>query len=97
MIVEIQVIPRPAGTPDEPYRHVEAAIAVISAAAVTFEVGALGTTFEATPDEAWRISREAHDACLQAGADTVTTLVKMAATATDRGPTIAELTGKFRG
>lgn len=96
MIVEIQVIPRPAGTPDDPYKHVEAAIAVIAGAAVTFEVGALGTTFEAPADEAWQISRAAHDACLRAGADTVTTLLKLAATAADGGPTIAELTGKFR-
>lgn len=96
MIVEIQVLPRPAGTPDDPYRHVDAAIGVIAAAGVTFEVGALGTTFEAPPEVAWRLCRETHDACLGAGAETVMTVIKLSEAADDGGPTIAGLTAKFR-
>lgn len=96
MIVEIQVLPRPAGTPDDPYKHVEAAIAAIAAAGVTYEVGALGTTFEAPADTAWTLSRATHDACLAAGAESVITIVKFAEGAGDTGATIAELTGKFR-
>lgn len=96
MIVEIQVLPRPAGTPDDPYKHVEAAIAVIASAGVTCQVGALGTTFEASPEIAWRISREAHAACLGAGADSVLTVLKLSQTTDDQGPTIDALTAKFR-
>lgn len=96
MIVEIQVLPRPAGTPNDPYKHVEVAIGVIAAAGVPYEVGALGTTFEASPERAWRISQDAHDACLEAGAESVLTVLKLSQAADDQGPTIAGLTGKFR-
>lgn len=96
MIVEIQVLPRPAGTPDDPHRHVEAAIAVIQQAGVTHEVGALGTTFEASPDQAWEVSRAAHEACLASGAESVITMLKLSEAAGDSGPTIARLVGKFR-
>ncbi len=96
MIVEIEVLPRPAGTPDDPYRHVEAAIAAIAAAGVVYEVGALGTTFEAPADTAWALTRATHDACLTSGAESVITIVKLAESAGDSGPTIAGLTGKFR-
>ena len=96
MIVEIQVLPRPAGTSDDPYRHVDAAIAVIQGAGVPYEVGALGTTFEAPADEAWQLSRAVHDACLAAGADSVITNLKLSQAAGDTGPTIAGLVGKFR-
>lgn len=96
MIVEIQVLPRPAGSGDDPYRHVEAAIAVIEAAGVTHEVGALGTTFEAPPDRAWTLCRAAHDACIAAGAESCITMLKLSEAAGDRGPAIADLVGKFR-
>lgn len=96
MIVEIEVLPRPIGTPDDPYKHVEAAIAVIADAGVTYEVGALGTTFEASADAAWALTRATHDACLAAGAESVVTVVKLAESSGDAGPTIAGLTGKFR-
>lgn len=96
MIVEIQVLPRPAGSGDDSYRHVEAAIAVVSGAGVNYEVGALGTTFETTPERAWELSQAAHNACLEAGADSVITVLKLAQAAGDRGSTIAGLTGKFR-
>ena len=97
MLVEIQVLPRPAGTADDPYRHVDAAIAVIQDAGVVYEVGALGTTFEATPDQAWALSRAVHDACLAAGAESVITMLKLSEASGDTGPTIAGLVGKFRG
>lgn len=96
MIVEIEVLPRPAGTPDDPYRHVEAAIAVIQQSGVAHEVGALGTTFEAPAEDAWRISRAAHEACLASGADSVITILKISEAAGDSGPSIGALVGKFR-
>lgn len=95
MIVEIEVMPQPPGTPDNRYRHVEAAIAVIQAAGVTHEVEALGTTYEASPEEAWALARRVHEACLASGADAVVTVIKVAE-AVDGGPTIAGLTGGFR-
>lgn len=96
MIVEIEVLPRPIGSADDPYKHVEAAIAAIAASGVDYEVGALGTTFEAAADMAWALTRATHDACLASGAESVVTIVKLAESAGDAGPTIAGLTAKFR-
>ena len=50
MIAEIQVAPSPAGTAEDPHAHVEAAIAVIQASGLRYEVGALGTTLEGDDD-----------------------------------------------
>ena len=95
MIVEVEVLPHPPGTPEDRYRHVEAAIAAIAAAGVRYEVEALGTTFEAEPDQAWLLVRQVHEAALAAGAESVLTVVKVAQGAAG-GPTMAGLTGKFR-
>ena len=50
VIAEIQVAPSPPGTADDPHAHVEAAIAVIQASGLRYEVGALGTTLEGDDD-----------------------------------------------
>ena len=98
MIVEIQCLPTPAGTPDSPYRHVEAAIAVVAQAGLHFEVGALGTTVEGEPERLWPLLRRVHEACITAGAGSVITVIKLAQAATDSaGPSMDALTGKFRG
>jgi uncharacterized protein YqgV (UPF0045/DUF77 family) len=78
MIVEIEVLPSPPGTADDPYRYVEAAIAVIEHAGMHYEVGALGTTYEGEPDAAWQLARHVHEACLVAGATSVVTIAKFA-------------------
>jgi uncharacterized protein YqgV (UPF0045/DUF77 family) len=96
MLVEIQVLPNPMGTADDPYRHVEAAIGVIQASGLAYEVGALGTTLEGPADDAWSVARQAHEACLAAGAEAVVTVVKLAQSADDGGGRMAELTAKFR-
>ena len=96
MIAEIQVLPTPAGDAARPYANVDAAIAVIQAAEVVHEVGALGTTIEGRPDEIWPLLRRVHEACLAAGAHGVVTVVKVAEGADDGGPGIDDLTGKFR-
>lgn len=83
MIVEIEVLPSPPGTADDPYRHVEAAIAVIERAGLHYEVGALGTTYEGEPEAAWALARQVHDACLVAGATSVVTIAKFAERADD--------------
>jgi uncharacterized protein YqgV (UPF0045/DUF77 family) len=97
MIVELQVLPRPAGTEDDPHAHVEAAIAVLQASGLHAEVSALGTTFEGPPDEVWAALRAAHEATLAAGATFTISVVKLAEGADDAGPTMERLTRKFRG
>lgn len=96
MIAEIQVAPRPAGTTDQPYAHVDAAIAVLAASGLSYEVGAMGTTFEGSPDEVWAVLRAVHEATLAAGADAVTSHVKVGQGVDDAGPRIADLVTKHR-
>ncbi len=97
MIAEIQCLPRPAGTPEDPYKHIEAAIKVVQDSGLKFEVGALGTTFEGEPDRVWAVIRGVHEACIIAGADGLVSVIKVSETApTLTGSTISSLTGKFR-
>jgi uncharacterized protein YqgV (UPF0045/DUF77 family) len=95
MLVEIQCLPTPAGTPDNPHGNVEAGIAVIQASGLRYEVGALGTTLEGEPDEVWPLLRRIHEACLAAGAEREITLVKVAQSP-ERPLTMEGLTRKFR-
>jgi len=78
MIAEIQVLPTPSGTPEQAYAHVDAAIAVIQAAGLAYEVGPLGTWVEGPPDALWPLMRAVHDAALHAGARSVVTILKLA-------------------
>jgi len=97
MLVEIQVLPDPTGTTGHAYRHVDAAIARIAGAGVRYEVGALGTTLEGTPDELWPLVRAAHEATLASGADQVVTVIKVAESGHDASAlTMARLTGRHR-
>ena len=96
MIVEIQCLANPAGTPDSPYAFIEAAIAVIQASGLKYEVSALGTTFEGDPDEVWPVTRRVHEACLAAGARSVVSVVKFEQATAAVPPTIESLTGKYR-
>ena len=69
MIIDIQVIPSPAGTADVPYAYVDAAIAVIAESGLKHTVHALGTTVESdSSDSCWEVARQAFDAALAAGA-----------------------------
>ena len=92
MIAEIQVAPSPAGTPEDPHAHVEAAIAVIRDSGLRYEVSALGTTLEGDDDAVWATLRAAHEAMLAAGATSGLSHVKIASV--DR--TMESLTHKFR-
>jgi uncharacterized protein YqgV (UPF0045/DUF77 family) len=97
MIVEIQVVPDPSGDPDQPYRHVDAAIAVIATSGLPYEVGALGTTIEGPAERVWPLLRAVHEACLASGARRVLTYVKLADWADEvTAPTAADLTSKHR-
>ncbi len=92
VIAEIQVAPSPAGTPDDPHAHVEAAIAVIRASGLRSEVGALGTTLEGDADTVWATLRAAHEAMLAAGATSGISHVKVATV----NRSMDSLTTKFR-
>lgn len=92
MIAEIQVAPSPAGTADDPHAFVEAAVAVIQASGLRYEVGALGTTIEGEPDQVWATLRAAHEAMLAAGATSGLSHIKVASV--DRS--MDSITRKFR-
>ncbi len=93
MIVEIQVLPTPAGTADDPHAHVEAAITVIQQSGLSYEVGPLGTSFEGGPDEIWPLLRAVHEATFAAGSRSTMSVIKVAEGVQ---PSMAELTSKFR-
>lgn len=97
MLIEIQCLARPVGTPEDRYKHVEAAIAVVQRSGLKFEVGALGTTVEGDPDELWPLARAVHEACIEAGAESVVSIVKFAQSAdAATAATMSSLTRKFR-
>jgi uncharacterized protein YqgV (UPF0045/DUF77 family) len=97
MIVEIQCLPSPAGTRDHPYAHIDAAIAVIEQSGVPYEVEPLGTSVEGDPDRLWPLLRRVHEAALEAGADSLVTVVKLEQTADpSRQPTMDRLTRRHR-
>ena len=77
VIAELQVVPSSPGTDARRWAHVDAAIAVIAASGLTFEVGPLGTSIEGPPGSVWSVLRQAHDATLAAGAASVVTVIKL--------------------
>lgn len=95
MIIEIQCLPNPPGTPDNRYEHIEAALDLIIESGLKYEVGALGTTVEGEPDAVWALARRAHEACLHAGANGLVTVLKVEQAVVD-APTVESLTSKFR-
>ncbi|RJQ13257.1 MAG: thiamine-binding protein [Dehalococcoidia bacterium] len=96
MILDIEVLPRPAGTPEQRYAHVEAAIAVIQRSGLAYEVHALGTTVEGDPELIWELARRVHEATLASGADGVVTVAKFQQSRAGEQTTVASLTAKFR-
>lgn len=96
MILDIEVLPLPAGTPESQYAHAEAAIAVIQASGLTHEVHALGTTVEGDPAVIWDLARRIHEATLDAGAEHVVTIAKIYESRAQNPSTVASLTAKFR-
>lgn len=96
MIAEIQVLPRPVGTPEDRYAHVDAAIAAIAGSGLSYEVGAMGTTVEGAPDQVWTLLRAVHEATLTAGAEGCLSVIKVSGATGDAGPTVQDLVGKHR-
>lgn len=93
MIVEIQCLPSPAGTPGDPHAYVEAAIAVVQSSGLHYEVGPLGTSLEGEPDDVWPLLRQVHEACLAAGAESAIAVIKVAQGVPK---SMDDLTSKFR-
>ncbi|WP_210392544.1 thiamine-binding protein [Variovorax sp. PAMC 28711] len=96
MLAEIQVIPRPAGTADDRYKHVDAAIAVIQASGLRYEVHGLGTVVEGPPEKVWPLLQAVHQATLEAGAERTLSIIKVSSGAQAGGPRVEDLVRKFR-
>lgn len=96
MIAEIQVIPRPAGTAEDRYKHVDAAIAVIQKSGLRHEVHALGTVIEGPPEKVWPLLQAVHQATLDAGAERTLSVIKVSGAAQPGGPRAEDLVRKFR-
>jgi uncharacterized protein YqgV (UPF0045/DUF77 family) len=96
MIAEIQVIPRPAGTPGDRYKHVDAAIAVIQGSGLKYEVHGMGTVIEGPPEKIWPLLQAVHQATLEAGAEHTLSMIKVSGSAKAGGPRVEDLVRKFR-
>lgn len=96
MIAEIQVIPRPAGTAGDRYKHVDAAIAVIQASGLRHEVHGMGTVIEGPPEKIWPLLQAVHQATLESGSERTLSIIKVSSSAQAGGPTVEELVRKFR-
>lgn len=96
MIAEIQVIPRPAGTAQDRYKHVDAAIAVIQASGLRYEVHGMGTVIEGPADKVWPLLQAVHQATLESGSERTLSIIKVSSSLQAGGPTVQELVRKFR-
>lgn len=96
MLAEIQVIPRPAGTTDDRYKHVDAAIAIIQASGLRYEVHGLGTVVEGPPEKVWSLLQAVHQATLESGAERTLSIIKVSSAAQAGGPRVEDLVRKFR-
>jgi uncharacterized protein YqgV (UPF0045/DUF77 family) len=96
VIAEIQVIPRPAGTAADRYKHVDAAIAVIQASGLKYEVHGLGTVIEGPREKIWPLLQAVHQATLEAGAERTLSVIKVSSGAEAGGPRVEDLVRKFR-
>lgn len=95
-LIEIQVIPRGGETPEgQPYYFVERAIDVIKASGLEHEVEPLGTTIQGEFEAAIATAIRAHQAPLEAGAESVLTVIKIYQSRQDT-TTMQDLVGKHR-
>ncbi len=96
VLAEIQVIPRPVGTAADRYKHVDAAIAVIQASGLRYEVHGLGTVVEGPPEKVWPLLQAVHQATLEAGAERTLSIIKVSSGVEAGGPRVEDLTRKFK-
>jgi uncharacterized protein (TIGR00106 family) len=88
--VAIQVLP----FVDDVFGVVDRAIEVIAASGVRYEVGPMETVMEGPLDQLLEVAKQAHLACLEAGAESVMTYIKIGDQTC--GTTIEEKVGKYR-
>lgn len=86
----IQVLP----LVEDAYPVVDSAIDIIVKSGVKYEVGPMETVLEGPLDDLLAIAKEAHLACLKAGADKVVTIIKIGDQIS--GTSIEEKVGKYR-
>lgn len=84
MLIHVHVSPTPLGDERGTYAHVEAAIRIIEASGLEFEVGALGTTVQGPANELWPLMRHLHESCIESGADRVMTHLSLFETQNDQ-------------
>lgn len=90
--LSFQVIPK---VPDkDTYRVVDLAIDVVKKSGVPYEVGPMETTMEGELDQLLEIVKEAQQACIDAGAERVMTMIKI--DYHPNGVTIEEKVKKYR-
>lgn len=90
--VSFQVLP--AVAVNEIYAVVDKAIEVVARSGVKYEVGPMETTMEGELTHLLQIVQEAQEACIQAGAVRVMTVVKI--DYAPGGVTMEEKIGKYR-
>lgn len=99
MLAEIQVSPRPAGDQNGQHSHVDAALELIQRSGLTYEVHALGTIVEGSPEEVWSLLRAVHEIPLADGAQATASSIKVHQGRDDNGdttPSIADLVTRWR-
>jgi uncharacterized protein YqgV (UPF0045/DUF77 family) len=96
VIAEIHCSPNPPGNEESQYAHIEAAIALAENSGLKYEVGALGTTVEGSPDEVWTLLRRMHESTLESGASSIITNIRFAQRAGSDAPRMDELVAPFR-
>jgi uncharacterized protein (TIGR00106 family) len=74
---------------------VDRAIEVIARSGVRYEVGPMETVMEGSLDQLLEVAKQAHLACLEAGASKVMTIIKIGDG--EHGTTIDEKVAKYRG
>lgn len=90
--VSFQVLPQ---VPDgNSYAVVDKAIEVVQQSGVKYEVGPMETTMEGELDELLEVVKNAQQACVDAGAKRVMTIVKI--DYAPQGVTMEEKVGKYR-
>lgn len=92
MVMGIQVIPAAA----DMYAVVDRAIEAIAASGLRYEVCPLETVVEGDIDELLEVAKQAHRACLAAGASSVITHLKLAERGEQKDVGIDQIMVKYR-
>jgi len=92
MVMGIQVLPQA----EDVYAVVDRAIEAIGASGLRYEVTPMETVVEGQLDELLEVAKKAHRACLEAGAGSVMTYIKLCERASDGEVTIDHIMARYR-